>query len=425
MASGYFAYRYKRKYYRQLLVGDISPYDSGDGARLGNTVPRNPSDLKGWVADRIAMLENAKTYDTNDPDDEVVHPEDGVGADDLGFNVTYDLQWTLAGLKSAWTYVIDLDNLVFTVNGVIHLRLDNMPPDLESYDYVYPSNVPIPQEYICSRVNLWPAPNFDPDERQRKYEALQPIIIPVSEWGAPTWDKLSPSQQFSIEITHYLLRKYTYQFAIAYKPAIREDIIQSCWSVLSASLPALPLFPNDNIDGMKLPPRTLSCSNKWANATHIQGPCSRMHALKSGEPFKSFDKDYCWVRGCLITLCTHLDDPIYVAHEVEQMVMKMRHDGHSESVGIILSTQMELMAVAMDGPQTRHSPVLDIRTTHRGERPGKASDGRLLLTYLLSPPLTVSPLPWRVQSHQPRTIASNSITGLPPEVLHMIIGDSL
>ncbi len=27
-----------------------------------------------------------------------------------------------------WTYVFDLDHLAFTVNEVIHFRLDNMPP---------------------------------------------------------------------------------------------------------------------------------------------------------------------------------------------------------------------------------------------------------------------------------------------------------
>ncbi|CUA74371.1 Protein ABC1 homolog, mitochondrial [Rhizoctonia solani] len=90
---GYFAYRYKRKYYRQFLIDDASPYALGHGALLADTVPRDPSAFKDWIADRIAMIENAKTYDTLEACDGVVHPDDGVGADDLGFNVTYDLDW--------------------------------------------------------------------------------------------------------------------------------------------------------------------------------------------------------------------------------------------------------------------------------------------------------------------------------------------
>lgn len=120
-----------------------------------------------------------------------------------------------------------------------------------------------------------------------------------------------------------------------------------------------------------------------------------MNSLETGEAFKSLKSDYCWIRGCLITFYLRLDDPIYVAREVEQMVQKMRHDGHRypESVGIILSSQQELVVVTVDDLETRHSPVLDIRTTPRGERPGRATDGRLLMTYLLSLTLTVSPLP--------------------------------
>ncbi|KDN41900.1 hypothetical protein RSAG8_07117, partial [Rhizoctonia solani AG-8 WAC10335] len=55
---GYFAYRYKRKYYRRYLSSDAYPL--WHGRRLAGTVPRNPCAFKDWVADRIMILENAK-----------------------------------------------------------------------------------------------------------------------------------------------------------------------------------------------------------------------------------------------------------------------------------------------------------------------------------------------------------------------------
>ncbi|KDN43824.1 hypothetical protein RSAG8_05817, partial [Rhizoctonia solani AG-8 WAC10335] len=411
---GYFAYRYKRKYYRRYLSCGACPL--WDGRRLAGTVPRDPYAFKDWVADRIMTLENAKTCDTRNV---VVHPAEGDGADDLGFNVTYDLEWTFTDGYIEWTYVIDLDNLVFTINGTVHLRLDNMPPDLGDYSSLEGDELLIPQEYICAKVDLWPAPNFDTEERQQQYKALQPTIVPATEWGAPTWDELSVSQRFSIEITHSLLRRTSHKFACAYAPFIRCDIGRFCWSVLCASAPALPIFQRDVLGGIGLSSRTLSCGE--TDGLYTLGAYLRMYSLESGEHSKSLGRDYCWIRGCLVTFCTHLDDPIYVAHEVEQMVQKMRHDEYPESVGIILSSQQELVVVAVDGPKIRHSPVLDIRTTDRGERPGRATDGRLLLTYLLSSPLTVSPLPWRTQPRRPPTVSSRSITGLPPEVLRIII----
>ncbi|CAE6520479.1 unnamed protein product [Rhizoctonia solani] len=416
--EGYFAYRYKRKYYRRSLEYDASPYDSGCGRRLANMVPRDPSALKDWVANRITMLENAKICETKGFFDDVVHPNDGLGADDFGFNVFYepDLWWRRSSERSiSWTYTIDLDNLVFTINGIVHLRLDNMPPDLEDYTYQVDGDAPVPQEYLRPKVDLWPSPGFDIEERQQKYKALQPMIVPATEWGAPTWDELTVSQRFSIEITHHLLRETSPIFAYAYVPFIRGGIGRFCWNVLCASVPALPMSRVIARKG-EAQFRTLSCGS--TNSPWSLGAYLKMHSLEFANPFKVSGGDYCWIRGCLIAFCTHLDDPIYVAHEVEQMVHKMRSDGHSEAVGIILSSQQELVVVAVDGPTVRHSPVLDIRTTPCGERPGRATEGRLLLTYLLSPPVTVPPLPWRTRPRQPLTVSRT----LPPEILRTIIG---
>ncbi|CAE6488998.1 unnamed protein product [Rhizoctonia solani] len=376
-------------------------------------IPRDPSALKDWVADRIMTLENAETID-----DEVVHPDDGVGADDLGFNVTHDLTWMFTNYEIEWTYVIDLDNVAFTINGTTHLRLDYMPPELDDYSYK-DGSYPVPQKYLCPKVDLWPAPNFDNKKRQQEYEALQPIVVPATEWGAPTWDELTVSQRFSIDTTHYLLRETSRRFNYAYAPFIRRDIGKFCWNMLCASVPALPIFQEDDLQELDLSFRILSCGESYC--LNNVGAYVRMHSLENGTPYKFLDKDYmyCWIRGCLVTFCTHLDDPIYVVHEVEKMIQRMRHDRHSESVGIILSSQQELVVVALDGSTVRHSPVLDIRTTPHGNSPGRATDGRLLLTYLLSPPLTVSPLPWRMRPRQPPTVSSR--IGLPPEVLQIII----
>ncbi|KAG8711119.1 hypothetical protein FRC11_003567 [Ceratobasidium sp. 423] len=105
------------------------------------------------------------------------------------------------------------------------------------------------------------------------------------------------------------------------------------------------------------------------------------------------------------------------------MVQKMRHDGHAECVGIILSSQREMIVVAVEDGldstrRVRHTPVLDIRPTPN--KPGGVSDGLLLLVHLLSPILTVPELPWCA----PRSCQSAYIwsrTTLPVELLQHIV----
>ncbi|KAG8727121.1 hypothetical protein FRC11_013870, partial [Ceratobasidium sp. 423] len=201
----------------------------------------------------------------------------------------------------------------------------------------------------------------------------------------------------------------------AYLPDTQGRAGTFYWDVLCASVPALPIFQDYDFENIiDLSPQTLSCG--FTNPRARPAP-HRWYPLTGSGPFKSFATDYFWVRNCLITFCDRLGEPAYVAHEVEQMIQKMRLDGSAESVGIILSSQQELVVVAVDGLRVRHSPILDIRPTNHGNGPGNASEGRLLLTQLLSSPLTVPPLPW----HTPKPRQLPSIPKLPFEAIRTIV----
>ncbi|CUA75582.1 hypothetical protein RSOLAG22IIIB_11852 [Rhizoctonia solani] len=377
----------------------------------------------GWVADRIHMLENAKVIEIVDEDEytEIEHPHDGVGADEFGFGTTYDNNWTFHGYFIIWTYTI-------------------CPPTLDYY--IDEEDVRIPIVYLRYDVDLWPIPDFDIEERQHKYQLLQPTIVPAKEWGAPTWDELSVSQQFSIEITHQWLLNTADLFEYAYVPSVRHEGGKFGWDIVCASASALPIFQESDFNTSNLSSRTLlSGLNDRTRPPYLGKPPPKRSKDQRHDSIEELDRlqeltiaafrypnrrqddnriDYFWVRGCLVTFCLRLADPIYVAHEVEKMVQKMRLEGPTESVGIIWSTQQELIVVAVDGVQVRHSPVLDISVTDG--RPGRASDGRLLLTYFLNPPCTTSPLPWRsIQPNHSPTAPSGSTTVLPPEVLQIIV----
>ncbi|KEP48712.1 F-box protein [Rhizoctonia solani 123E] len=394
-----------------------------------------------WVADRIYTLENATTTEIIKQYEYTIiqYPHDGVGADELGYGTTYDNKWTFPTGMIEFTYVFDLDNMVFTFNGTTHFRLDNMPPTLDCLE----EKVGIPTEYLRDKVDLWPIPDFDIEEQRHKYEALQPIIVPAKEWGAPTWDELSVSHQFSIALTHQWLSHTSDFFKHAYVPAVRNEAGQFGWDVLCASVPALPVFQENDFKALGLSSRTLSSgfSTEGIRPPYCGRPPPQRSSNEEYDPVAEFNRqraltvaafrapyrqtrddciEYFWVRDCLVTFCVRLAEPIYVAHEVEKMAQKMRLVGSTESVGIILSTQRELIVVAVDELQVRHSPVLDISIADG--RPGRASDGQMLLTYLLSPSCTTPPLPWRpIQSRHSLATTSSSATNLPPEVLRAIV----
>ncbi|KAG8707180.1 hypothetical protein FRC11_007623 [Ceratobasidium sp. 423] len=350
---------------------------------------------------RIKILENAKVIG-----EEVVHPDlsEDVSSNDfddgaLGYELREDLDWTLAGNEVEYTYVIDLDNRVFTVNGITHLKLDDMPPSdpgLEGY-FGDEDRVKIPPQHLSARVNFWPPPAFSVEDRQNQYELLNPIVTPAAEWGAWTWDGLSISQRFSIDLTHHLLSKTSGEMASAYIPSVREKIDQFC-----------------------LEDRTLSSGH---SRSVPYGLCYKTGTKTFKNIERRFPDDYCWVRGCLVTFCVRLGESAYVVHEVEQMVQKMRREGHSECLGIILSSQQEMIAVAVDDGlestlRVRHTPVLDIRPNP--DKPGQASDGLLLLVHLLSPPLSVPQPPWRSPCPSQSSLIW-SRPGLPLELLQHII----
>ncbi|KAG8695473.1 hypothetical protein FRC11_001453, partial [Ceratobasidium sp. 423] len=250
-----------------------------------------------------------------------------------------------------YTYVIDLDNLVFTVNGSTHLKLDNMPPSepgLEAY-FDDEDSVEVPPQYISTAVNLWPVPGFDIEERQRQYEALSPIVTPTAEWGALPWDRLSISQRFSIDLTHHLLSKTSRAMVYAYAPSVREKTGIFCWNILCAATSSVPLCYDDIGERSDVYNKTLSTESPSGPYRFRPFEMVYRTGAKTVKLSKhGYDKHYCWVRDRLITFCIRLGDPAFVAHEVEQMVQKMRRDGHTECVGIILSSQQEVVVVAVD-----------------------------------------------------------------------------
>ncbi|CAE6471999.1 hypothetical protein ACGC1H_003832 [Rhizoctonia solani] len=126
---GYFVYRYKRRYYRRYIPHDAYPEYWGNN--LAQLVPRDPYKREAWIHATAVMLEKAELKDAESEEVECMHEIDTEGLNALEFNLIIDFDWTFIGIDILiqWTYVIDLDNNVFTVNDSTHFKLDDMPPE--------------------------------------------------------------------------------------------------------------------------------------------------------------------------------------------------------------------------------------------------------------------------------------------------------
>lgn len=314
--------------------------------------------------------------------------------------------WTISD-SIEWTYVTDLDNLVFTVNGVFHFKFDNMPPDeLSVYFDRREISVPIPRKYLTTSISLWLDPEFDVEEVEERYINLYPIITSPTEWGAPTWDTLPVAQHLSAQLVRALVNDHSYELALDQFPCIQYSIGLFCWRVICAAAPSNLLCPPEDI---------IPADGVLYATTYYRAPrqISTVPFLVGGEDLLN---RYCWFRGCLITFCVRLDDPAHLMNEVNFMVEGLLYSGQAAAVGLIVSSrQMVAVAVNRSGsnPEVRHTPAL----AFHGDR--KLKDGLLLMMHLLSPMLPGVPkTPW---GHVSPPEPSNSDAAFPKEVLEKII----
>ncbi|KAG8732712.1 hypothetical protein FRC10_000745 [Ceratobasidium sp. 414] len=315
--------------------------------------------------------------------------------------------WVFPGLGSIeWTYVIDLDNRAFTVNGVVHFNLDNMPYEPQ-FDAYFEGNkvLSVPKEHLTT-ARQWPAPSFDVDAALQLYETLQPCVLGLEQWGAPTWDTLSLAQRLAVQLVVVaILDNHTLLGA----PDLSSqwvEIAGVCWKLACAAAPSHLLCPTAETSMFE---NILYASHEFLDEVRYCETAEQMHHI------------YCWFRGCLVAFCVRLDEDMYVKREVGLIVRFLRNHGPTRGLGIVMSSH-QMLAVSIDGPEVRHSPALDIHDvlwSPGGDRQIKLTlgSGLLLLMHLLSPVLTVDKTPWS----QSFDSARKNRPALPEEIVRHIL----
>ncbi|CAE6394474.1 unnamed protein product [Rhizoctonia solani] len=393
----YMAWRYEGKYYLKCLEQDANPRVRG--REISASIPQDPTEWEKWITRMAIMLKGecgwpGHKYTCTEPD------------------------WSLGDRWIKWTYIIDFDNRVFTVNGVLHFRFDNMPPvrasgsELALVDYLEgpnhehsPDLPQIPADCLTS-IDLWPRLYHDAPEAQSQYEALQAIVVPQSEWTSLSWDTLSVSQHLSAILIKTLVYDYSDELALCHYSCIWPKIGMFCWRASNAAAASNLLCP---------PIDAPTQGNKMYVFDIDHPDKDKMQALHSGDhrylEYETAMRRFYWFHGCLITFCPRVDEPVYMAYKVVQLANYVQSHDQGNGVGIIMSG-WHIVAVTVDGSEVRHSPVLDL---HDGK---ELKDGILLLMHLLSPTFTNTKVPWLAPAPIP---PRNTRSSLPDDVMRRII----
>ncbi|KAG9098028.1 hypothetical protein FRC06_006902 [Ceratobasidium sp. 370] len=407
---GYRAYRYKNKYYR--LYNHWDSYPTGRGVWFANLIPRDAAQREAWVQHVIQGLEAGEAWrHENGIDDYTEHETKPSNKDDpfhdgepVFSQIIHHNYWITGDLWIEWTYVFDLDCRAFTVNGLVHFNLDNMPqnPGFEDYfddDRTLKSLLPIPEQYLTA-VSYWPALDCDVDVILNEYTSLQPRILSLEDWGAPTWNSLSNAQHFSAKLVKTIVSDYKQILAVPDLAEKQPKIILICWQVACAAATSHVLCPAQSTS---LPDITLYMTVAHGHLDYEDEDTKRVvrHRMNAG----SYARVYCWFRGCLIRFSLRLDEDTLLRHEVNGMVKRLRKNGRSGGIGVAMSSN-QLVAVSVDQSQVRQSPLLDFH-----DAKGNVGDGLLLLLHLLSPATTVNKTPWASVPTAPHCSPSSIMPG--------------
>ncbi|QRV85560.1 hypothetical protein RhiJN_27628 [Ceratobasidium sp. AG-Ba] len=433
--TGYAGFRYNGRFYRGYLAHDAHVSDVGETIARG--IPRDAGIRERWIhyiKKRLAAgIGKRRGGDWQDDWDSSSDEDFPNGSRDDYWDRTWgglyekprfsdiveDNMWITFEYNCDHTYIIDLDNRAFTIGGVVHFNLDNMPPlDAGISDYYYHSDT-IPAEYLTT-VSYWPKSSLDVDSVRAQYDAYHPAIMTLSEWGAPTWDTLSVSQSLSLDLAKSII--FDFRTVLA-NPSLMINfgkVIMLCWRIVCAAAPSHLFCPARNAESIEEVEHTDTRMSKFgridgepmltsADIDRLFLPRFQIDLKYRRKPLA---RPYYWFRGCLFKFCLRLDEETHVKAEVVQIADRLKKGGKVGAIGVLMSSN-QLVALVVDDADVRTSPVLEFQNNKGG-----VADGLLLLVHLLSPAMTVHKTPWINTRSIPQHSSSSS---LPEDVLRHIM----
>ncbi|KAG8705133.1 hypothetical protein FRC08_001831, partial [Ceratobasidium sp. 394] len=389
---GWYAIRYKNKYYRQFARYD--GYPSSLGREFASDIPRNAAKREAWI--ERTKAEQLKLHE------ELANPP----ADEDAPDVANTTVWITGEYDAVgWSYIIDLDYRAFSVNGQVHFKLDDMPRNPSFYWYFQGAEDRIhliPEKHLTT-VSYWPNPAFDVQKVSDAYDKLECLGLDLGAWGAPSWESLMVSQRLSVELVKMIVSDHKKTLGMADLMSEFGKVLLISWQVASAAAPSNVLCPAETPS---------SESVRYATTEYVEWNAKPdTYPYRINVNLSRISRPYCWFRGCLVKFCLRLDEDPWARFEIVRMAHQLRKNGRASGVGILMSS-FQVVAVSVDGSEVRRSPVLDL---HDGK--GDIRDGLLLLVHLLGPSMIGRKVPWSPLD----TVECSASSVLPEEVIQNVL----
>ncbi|KLO07284.1 hypothetical protein SCHPADRAFT_945405 [Schizopora paradoxa] len=337
--------------------------------------------LTAWLAETKRILEEIKDSvdDTRRTPDALVLSRSPYAP---SISLNRRLYW--------YSYLYDLDHMVFIVNDWVYFLLDSLPPYDQWVTYIaedgarslciLPSTPDSHRILVEERVNSISRLTFSEQADLKRYEGLHPEMIDASSWASedvPRW-LLMAQNLAKTTFTGFVSSRYSVisTISINYDDLVFQDLAME---LLTSAAPANSTFSSDSDlveswiwkHDQKYHPRFAHFRNRFGEA----------HPPKR-ERCNAF-----WFRGRLIVLARTLQREDHFKAKVGFVVRRAREKGLSECTALLWSVH-HVAVVVVSGEQVFHSKVIPVVAAYGkkgADSERQFDEGVNLLTHYLYP----------------------------------------
>ncbi|QRV88385.1 CHD5 domain protein [Ceratobasidium sp. AG-Ba] len=234
-----------------------------------------------------------------------------------------------------------------------------MPPSHEFETYFHDRHISrhnylAPPKEDLTSVSYWPALKCDFEGIATEYHSLQPRGLGCEERCIPSWECLSASQSFSVQLVKRIISDLLSE---------HHKILLVCWQVACAAASSHVICPGEDSSVPDAAPH--------ATFVHIERDYDRSYnkrAVPCVVSLKPFSSVFSWFRGCLFRFCPWMNQEVLLQCYVNKMVEQLKKNGRTGGVGILMSSN-QVIAVAVEGSTVCHTGTRPSR--HSWEREGR------------------------------------------------------
>ncbi|KLO08701.1 hypothetical protein SCHPADRAFT_944251 [Schizopora paradoxa] len=351
------------------------------GKRLVSAVPTEPDEFKVWLAETKLFLEQVK--DTVDEDS--TYPD----VPDVLSRSSYAPSISLNSEDYEYSYLYDLDNMVFCMSERVYFPLDNLPPYEEWITYIgedgaeNPCILPSTPEFYQTLVDDRLSPIRDlcswEEWNLKLYKGVASDIDPSVWCNAVVPHSLSVARKLAkVVFTGFITARYSAVSTITtnFDNFVFEDLAME---LLTAAAPANSKFTSNS-----------NVADEWVHQHRVKNGPEYAIVRKYNripDPLWRMRNNAFWFRGRLVVLARTLVREDHLKSKIGFVIRRAKKKKLEECTAILWSVH-HVAVVIVSGEKVSHSRVIPVVAAFGKEGADCKRDfdqGLELLMHYLSP----------------------------------------